>query len=167
MVGKWDMIIAHPPCTYLSSVGASRLFDETHHIKDKEREKNGWRAVKLFNTILNADCQHICVENPAPLKYWRLPPYSQIIEPYMFGHPWKKRTCLWLKGLPELKATNNVKPEGCWTIMKGGKSCRVKTICEGGARNAKERARTFPGIARAMAEQWGGDVRGGDTDDQS
>ncbi|MBQ1788560.1 MAG: DNA cytosine methyltransferase, partial [Oscillospiraceae bacterium] len=100
-------------------------------------------------------------------KYWRLPPYSQIIEPYMFGHPWKKRTCLWLKGLPELKATNNVKPEGCWTIMKGGKSCRVKTICEGGARNAKERARTFPGIARAMAEQWGGDVRGGDTDDQS
>lgn len=154
-IKSWDIIIAHPPCTYLSSVGASRLFDANHRIKDEQRELNGRKAVDFFKNILYSSAEHICVENPAPLKYWGLPPYDQIIEPYMFGDPWKKRTCLWLKGLPALKPTNIVEPKGCWTIMHGGVTCRVKRICEGGAKSAKERSRTFPGIARAMAEQWG------------
>jgi len=98
----------------------------------------------------------IAVENPAPLKHFGLPKYSQIIEPYQFGHPWKKRTCLWLKGLPLLQGTDLVEPTGCWTVQGGGRTCRIKLKGSGGARNAKERAKTFPGIARAMAEQWGG-----------
>ena len=95
------------------------------------------------------------MENPAPLKYFELPHYSQIIEPYQFGDPWKKRTCLWLKGLPLLVPTEIVEPKGCWTIQGGGSTCRIKLKGPPGAKNARERARTFPGIAKAMADQWG------------
>ena len=154
--GPWDLLIAHPPCTYLTSAGAVRLFGSDHRIKDKSREHKGWEARRFFMMCLSSNAKRIAVENPAPLRYWQLPPYTQIIEPYQFGDPWKKRTGLWLSGLPKLEPTDIVEPKGCWTIMHGGSSCRVKLICEGGARTAKERAKTFPGIARAMAAQWGG-----------
>lgn len=153
--GKWDLIIAHPPCTYLTSVSACRLFDNKHNVKDKEREQKLRDAVEFFNQILNADCEKIAVENLAPLKYCGLPKYDQIIEPYYFGDPWKKRTCLWLKNLPLLKETNRVEPLSCW-VDTNGKTCRTKLRGAKGARSAKERSKTFPGIAKAMAEQWAG-----------
>lgn len=151
----WDLIIAHPPCTFLSSVGASRLFNPDHSIKDRERERAGWEARAFFMTFLEAECLRIAVENPAPLKYFSLPRYSQIIEPYQFGDPWKKRTCLWLKGLPRLEPTRIVSPVGCWTVQGGGTTCRIKLKGPPGANNARDRARTFKGIAQAMAAQWG------------
>jgi hypothetical protein len=158
-VAKWDLIIAHPPCTYLSSAGSSRLFDADHRIKDAEREAKGWEAAAFLRHFLDADCEHICVENPAPMHYWGLPPYTQIIQPYQFGHPWKKRTCLWLKGLRSLTPTDIVQPTSCW-VQTGGRTCRTKLRGAKGVRNPKDRSKTFPGIARAMAEQWSAYLEG-------
>ena len=158
---QWDMIIAFPPCTYLTAAGAVRLYNRDHTIKDPERDGRGRKAAEFFYAILNADCPKIAVENPVPMKRYGLPPYSQVIEPYMFGHPWKKRTCLWLQGLPPLMATDIVLPEGLWV----GSTCanRDPTIYNRyklhSNRDSKRRAKTFPGIAKAMAEQWAGDIR--------
>ena len=147
------MIIAHPPCTYLTSAGSCLLLNADHTIKNREREAKLWDGVRFFYQIMNADCDRIAIENPAPMKYCRLPPYSQIIEPYYFGDPWKKRTCLWLKGLPNLVPSNIVKPLSCW-VETGGRTSRTKLRGAKGARPAKERSKPFPGIAKAMAEQW-------------
>lgn len=160
---KWDMIIAHPPCTYLTAAGAVRLFDHDGTIKDADRFDRGGKAAEFFRAFLEADCPRIAVENPVPLKCFRLPKYQQIIEPFHFGEPWRKRTCLWLKGLPPLMATQLVKPKGLWI---GSTSARrdptIKRRYElHSNRDSKRRAKTFPGIARAMAEQWAGDIRGG------
>ena len=149
---KWDMIIAHPPCTYLTKGGANNLFNKDHSVKDPEREEKGWAAKEFFLAFWHADCPRIAVENPVPMKYFGLPPYSQIIEPCMFGDPWRKRTRLWLKGLPLLFATDIVVPRGSWV---GSKSRNVSNYEWAGKRSAKDRSKTFPGIARAMAEQWG------------
>ena len=142
---KWDLIIAHPPCTYLTSAGASRLFDHNHEIQDYGRYIKGFFAAELLKRILRADCTRIAIENPTPMKCFDLPPYTQIIEPYMFGDPWHKRTCLWLKGLSPLEPTNIVTPEGFW----------VGNNSKGGYRDPKMRSKTAPGIALAMATQWG------------
>lgn len=155
---KWDMIIAHPPCTYLTTAGAVRLFDHDGKIKDAERFARGGKAAEFFMAFLEADCPRIAVENPVPLKCFGLPRYQQIIEPFHFGHPWRKRTCLWLKGLPPLMATELVEPQGLWV----GSTCanRDPTIKQryslNSNRDPKIRAKTFPGIAKAMAEQWAG-----------
>ena len=151
------MIIAHPPCTYITSASATRLFNKQHEIIDREREKKMFEAVAFFRHFLEANCPKIAVENPAPLHYAGLPAYTQIIQPYMFGDPWKKRTCLWLKGLPKLEPTQIVEPLACWVHTYGGYTCRTKLHTPGivGKRSAKDRSKTFPGIARAMAEQWG------------
>lgn len=130
----------------------------SQHQGRREREREGWAAREFFVEMLTADCDRIAVENPAPMKYFDLPRYDQIIEPYQYGHPWKKRTCLWLKNLPPLEPTEIVEPTGCWTVSGGGSTCRIRLKGKGGARSQRERARTFPGIARAMAEQWGGDL---------
>ena len=140
----WDMIIAHPPCTYLTSSSAMRLFNKDHNINE-ERYNKGIRAVEFFMRIYECDCPKIAIENPTPMKIFDLPQYTQIIEPYMFGDPWKKRTCLWLKGLPKLVSANPVSPTGTW----------VGNNSYGGHRSPKIRSKTFPAIARAMAEQWG------------
>lgn len=149
---RWDLIIAHPPCTFLTMAGANLLFASDHTVKDPDREAKGWEARKFFMAFLNADCPRIAVENPVPLKHFGLPPYSQIIEPCMFGDPWRKRTCLWLKGLPLLFATDIVVPKGSWV---GSKSRIRSGYSWAGKRSAKERSKTSPGIARALAEQWG------------
>lgn len=149
---RWDLIIAHPPCTFLTMAGANLLFASDHTVKDSDREAKGWEARKFFMAFLNADCPRIAVENPVPLKHFGLPPYSQIIEPCMFGDPWRKRTCLWLKGLPLLFATDIVVPKGSWV---GSKSRIRSGYSWAGKRSAKERSKTSPGIARALAEQWG------------
>ena len=142
---KWDLIVAHPPCTYLTSAGAMRLFNKDHTIADEDRFSKGIAAAEFFKMLYNAHCDRIAIENPTPMKVFGLPRYSQIIEPYMFGEPWRKRTCLWLKGLPKLRPTDVVEPSGYWV---GNNSL-------GGFRDQKVRSKTFHGIAEAMAAQWG------------
>ena len=160
---RWDMIIAHPPCTYLTAAGAVRLYNKDGTIKDAERFLRGGKAAEFFQAFLEADCPRIAVENPVPLKRFGLPRYQQIIEPYHFGEPWKKRTCLWLKGIPPLMATELVEPRGLWV---GSTSARrdptIKQRYElHPNRDQKRRSKTFPGIARAMAEQWAGKLEEG------
>ena len=142
---KWDMIIAFPPCTYLSNAGARHLYPKG--VLNGERYKKGIEAKKFFMQFYNADCPRIAIENPTPSRIYRLPKHTQVIQPYQFGHPFKKRTQLWLKGLPNLEPTKIVeisestKIAGNW-FNKGGKD------------RQKNRAKTFEGIAKAMAEQW-------------
>lgn len=159
-VGTWDMLIAHPPCTYLTSASAVCLFTTDHRIRDWEREQHGWEARRFFLRLLSSGVRRIAVENPAPLRYFELPRYSQIVEPYMFGDPWRKRTCLWLRGLPPLQPTNVVEPLGLWVGSSSSKRDAAKKTKTGyvlaSHRNSRQRAKTFPGIAEAMAEQWGG-----------
>lgn len=158
-VGRWDLLIAHPPCTYLTAASAVRLFNSDHSIKDWEREQKGWYARRFFLQILSSGVERIAVENPCSLSYFRLPKYSQIIEPYMFGDPWKKRTCLWLVNLPPLEPSNVVEPLGLWVGSTSGKNTGTGRIRSGytlaSNRDQKTRSKTFPGIAAAMADQWG------------
>lgn len=154
IVERWDLIIAHPPCTYLSAAGAVRLFDKNHQVKDPERLKKGYEAADFFRTILNADCDKIAVENPVPLKIFHLPKYDQNVEPFMFGDPWREKTCLWLKNLPKLEPTEIVEAKGYW-IGAHGKDKAPNGMSKG-FRDQKTRSKTFPGIAAAMAEQWAG-----------
>ena len=137
---QWDMVIAHPPCTYLSKAGACNLFDFYGKIKDTDRYLKGVEASKFFLKVLSAKTPRLCVENPVPIKLFKLPSWTQIIQPYFFGDPYSKATCLWLKGLPPLQVTNlvesNVEP---W--------CKLHS-------SPRLRSKTFTGIALAMAEQW-------------
>lgn len=157
-IGKWDLMIAHPPCTYLSNAGAARLYkiiDGETYVK-RDRLEKGMDAKEFFLKFLNAECDRICVENPIPSGVYRLPKYTQTIQPYEFGHPFKKKTCLWLKGLPALKPTNVVDAEVSWVSGGSKKADGSKRENTGTKiRDSKTRSKTFPGIARAMAEQWG------------
>ena len=146
MIDKWDLIIAHPPCTKTSNAGAKHLWKG--HKLNIPRYYEGLCGKALFLAILEADCRKIVVENPIPSAIFDFPKPTQIIQPYEYGHPVSKKTLLWEKGVEPLKPTNIVKPEancheaGTW-FMKGGKD------------RQKNRSKTFPGIAKAMAEQWG------------
>lgn len=157
-IGKWDLMIAHPPCTYLSNAGAARLYkiiDGETYVK-RDRLEKGMDAKEFFLKFLNAECDRICVENPIPSGVYRLPKYTQTIQPYEFGHPFKKKTCLWLKGLPALKPTNVVDAEVSWVSGGSKKADGSKRENTGTKiRDSKTRSKTFLGIARAMAEQWG------------
>lgn len=152
-VDKWDLIIAHPPCTYLTNAGARHLWKG--HELNQERYQQGLEAKAFFMKFLNADCEHIAVENPIPSKVFELPKYTQTIQPYQFGHPFTKRTCLWLKGLPTLQPTNEVEPIATWCPSgsyshKHGDKHRGMFTKD----RARNRSKTFEGIAEAMAEQW-------------
>lgn len=154
-VGTWDMLIAHPPCTYLSNAGARHLWK--NHQLQADRVMLGIQARDFFMRFWLADIPRICVENPTPSRVFAMPPCTQAIQPYEFGHPYTKRTCLWLKNLPPLAATDVVKPERTWCqsgSYSGGHD-DSKRGCFTTDR-AKQRAKTFQGIAEAMAEQWGG-----------
>lgn len=148
---RWDMILAFPPCTYLSNAGAKHLF--RGGVLNQERYRKGLEAKEFFLKFLNADCPHVCVENPVSSKIYEMPLHTQEVQPWMFGHPVQKKTRLWLKGLHPLEPTDIVDPkcgcheDGTW-FMKGGKD------------RQKNRAKTFPGLAKAMAEQWGGICNG-------
>ena len=146
-VSKWDLLIAHPPCTYLSNAGARFLYPKG--VLNEDRLKLGLAAKDFFMAFYNADCEKICIENPTPSRVYELPKYTQVIQPWMFGHPVQKRTCLWLKGLEPLKPTE---------IVEERQSSKVpgNWFNKGGKERQKNRAKTFPGIAAAMAEQWGG-----------
>lgn len=152
-VDKWDLIIAHPPCTYLTNAGARHLWKG--HELNQERYQQGLEAKAFFMKFLNADCEHIAVENPIPSKVFELPKYTQTIQPYQFGHPFTKKTCLWLKGLPTLQPTNEVEPIATWCPSgsyshKHGDKHRGMFTKD----RARNRSKTFEGIAQAMAEQW-------------
>ncbi len=154
--GQWDLIIAHPPCTYLTVTGNRWFNEEKYGEAARKRKEKRIEAAKFFMRFIEADCKKIAVENPIGFMstFYKKP--SQIIQPFQFGHTERKSTCLWLKGLPKLKPTDIVEP-----VIIRHKSGRTdslwhfNTISLSPAERAKERSKTFPGIARAMAEQWG------------
>ena len=147
---RFSLIIAFPPCTYLSNAGAKHLF--RGHKLNIDRYEKGLEAKKFFMQIMNAECGKIAIENPVSSKVYEMPVHTQEIQPFMFGHPVQKKTRLWLKGLPKLIPTKVVTPEnncheaGTW-FMKGGKE------------RQKNRAKTFSGIAQAIANQWAGAIK--------
>lgn len=154
--GRWDMILAFPPCTYLTNAGARHLWK--NHELNQERYEKGLEAKEFFMMFYNADCERIAIENPTPSRIYELPERTQVIQPYQFGHPYTKRTQLWLKGLPQLAPTEVVEPERTWCpsgsySKKHGEKHRGVFTTD----RAKNRSKTFPGIAKAMAEQWAGE----------
>lgn len=154
---RWDMIIAFPPCTYLTVTG-NRWFDVSKY-GDKARQRFIHRdeAAAFFMRFIEADCEKIVVENPIGYmsSFYQKP--TQIIHPYMFGDPARKATCLWIKGLQSLEPSDVVEPE--IIKYKNGKGTdspwHVNTMKLPRVERAKERSKTFPGIAKAMADQWG------------
>jgi site-specific DNA-cytosine methylase len=132
---NWDLMIAHPPCTHLSVSGARHF--------DLKRLKQ-YYALEFVKKLLNASIPKICLENPVGIISTHIKAPSQVIYPYYFGHGERKRTCLWLKGLPALNATN----------MVDGREEVIHWMGPNVDRS-KERSRTYPGIANAMAAQWG------------
>lgn len=152
---KWDLIIAHPPCTYLTNAGARWLYKGG--VLNQERYNQGLEGKEFFMNFYNADCDKIAIENPIPSKIFDLPDFTQTIQPYEHGEPWSKKTCLWLKGLPELKPTNVLKeyrPYCSSGSYSRTHDPRFKGVSRSGG-SAKVRSKTFLGIAAAMAEQWG------------
>lgn len=145
--GKWDLIIAFTPCTFLSNAGAKHLFPRGK--LNQQRFRKGLEAKKFFMKFYEADCDKICIENPISSKIFEMAAHSQTIQPFEYGHEVRKTTRLWLINLPPLIPTKIVEPisncheSGTW-FMKGGKD------------RQKNRSKTFTGIAKAMAEQWGG-----------
>ena len=156
-VDKWDLLIAHPPCTYLSNAGAARLFKKLggKSYVEIERLNKGFDAKDFFMAFYNANIDKIIVENPVPSSVYRLPKYTQIIEPYFFGDPYYKKTCLWLKGVPPLEPTNIVQPLCSWVSGGSKKPDGTQRDNLGKVRNSKMRSKTFWGVAKAMADQWG------------
>ena len=154
--GKWDMIIAHPPCTYLTCAGASNI------PRQPERIELGHRAAEFFRKFLEADCEKIAIENPPPMKRFSLPEYTQLVRPWMFGDRNNKAVCLWLKGLAKLQPSNIVEKDTDiieWTHKATGKrkSCS-RWYNTNTHQHSRHRSKTFPGIAKAMAEQWAGEA---------
>lgn len=140
--GEWSLMIAHPPCTYLSNAGSCNLY-----LPDGSLSESRLAAMALardfFFSLLNAPIPRVCVENPKPNGRARLPPCSQVIQPYFFGDPYSKYTMLWLRNLPGLMATCICEEYTSWTALHHSPTVR---------------SRTFPGIAHAMANQWRGFV---------
>lgn len=157
---KWDMIIAFPPCTDLAVSGA-------RHFAKKRADGRQQKSIEFFMRFVNVDCPKVAIENPIGImsSHYRKP--DQIIQPYQFGDHARKSTCLWLKGLPKLEPTDIVDPG---EIMMGGFSVGAsanyardengRILPWSDPRTAKARSKTFPGIAKAMAEQWAGKAGG-------
>lgn len=157
-IDRWDLLIAHPPCTYLSNAGACRLYPRKGQL-DEERYRRGLEAKAFFMTFLNADIPRRAVENPVSSRVFDMPKHTQEIQPWQFGHPYTKKTRLWLRGLPPLNPTNIVTPTEPYIPSGTGRKDRSKYGAARRGKDAEERSKTFPGIAEAMAEQWGGDIR--------
>ena len=154
---KWDMIIAFPPCTYLTVTGNRWFNIDRYGEKAIQRHKDRKEAIDFFMAFANADCEKIAIENPVGImsSEWRKP--NQIINPWQFGDAFEKKTCLWLRGLPELKPTDIVEipPRKRFDSGKSMPSWYAEAWNLPKEERAKLRSKTFPGIARAMAEQWG------------
>lgn len=136
--GPWDLVIAHPPCTYLSRVGAPHMFPKKGKINPDRYEKM-IEARDFFFACYNIKSNFLAVENPCPLSIAKLPPHDDVINPNEFGEPWTKRTYLWLRGLPPL--------------MFGVFNPNARSWV-GAVRSAKKRSKSFDAISRAMAVQW-------------
>lgn len=153
--GKWDILIAHPPCTDLAVSGA-RWFPE------KQKDFRQQKSVVLFMQFALANCDRIAIENPIGIMSTCYRKPDQIIQPYEYGHPVRKSTCLWLKGLPKLEPTKIVKDIeydkygfSIGGALRYATDENGKIISWNDPRTAKIRSKTFQGIADAMAEQWG------------
>jgi hypothetical protein len=170
---KWDMIIGFPPCTYLTNPGAQYLshpedlhlefWDRRVNPKYQDRRNQMIDAISFVKEIYNSDCDLIAIENPTGKlsTEWKKP--DQIIHPFQFGDPFKKRTCLWLKGLPNLTDTNLVEPLYHYTsnstrggLLKDGTRKKSSLPIFKAWDSSKDRSKTFTGIAKAMADQWAG-----------
>ncbi len=145
-IDKWDMIIAFPPCTYLTRAGGNSLVK--NGVMDMNRFEKGKAAAAFFYKIYNSDCPKIVIENPVPIKLFGLPKPSQVVEPYMFGVPVSKTTFLWIKGLPFCCPTNVIKPIYTFNNFPQFKNSHGKY-------KQKNRSKTFPEFAAAMALSWG------------
>ena len=155
-VGKWDMLIAHPPCTHLAVSGA-RWFAEgrkPRHIQDD--------AAAFFMKFILANIPKIAVENPVSVMSTRYRKPDQIINPWQFGHPEQKKTCLWLKNLPLLRETDNVYDHMMTLPQKDREKNHFRSPSP---KRGKLRSKTYSGIAKAMAEQWAGKMEAGDNAD--
>ena len=142
----WDLMIAHPPCTYLTKM-AGRWWK-----RNKEEQEDALVFVLL---LMSAEIERIAIENPVGKINSAIRKPDQIIHPYYFGDPWLKETCLWLKNLPPLFATRIVEPVGNWVRPGNIRNRRFNRVLEGGRGNSYDRSRFFKGIAQTMAEQWG------------
>lgn len=161
LLQKWDLIIAFPPCTDLCVSGAK-------HFERKRLDGSQKRSIEFFMMIANASCDFMAIENPIGIMSGLYRKPDQIIQPYMFGDPVKKSTCLWLKGLPKLIPTDNVENDvKYYTSSAGAKMSEwnARQLVINGKKYGyhtpefkKHRSKTFPGIAAAMAAQWGGQV---------
>lgn len=165
--GGWDLIVAFPPCTYLSNAGACRLYPKKGQL-DMDRYQKGLEAKDFFMKFLEADCPKIAVENPVSSKVFDMPPHTQEIQPYEFDpdgeHQWTKKTRLWLVGLDPLVPTTPFdEPAGPYVPSGTGRKDRSKYGAAKRGEDAKNRAKTFHGIARAIAAQFAGDNWGGGT----
>ena len=154
-VEKWTLIVAHPPCTYLSNAGACHLW--RGHKLNEERYAKGLDGKAFFMYFYNlTKCKHVAIENPVPSRVYELPMRSQTIQPYEYGEPFSKKTCLWLRGLPLLKGTKYISdhipfmPSGSYSKTHDPK---YKGCCRKGG-SSRARSKTFEGIAQAMASQW-------------
>lgn len=157
VIEKWDLIIAFPPCTYLTVTGNRWFNVDRYGEKAIRRHKDREEAIKFFMAFANADCERIAIENPVGImsSEWRKP--NQIINPWQFGDAFEKRTCLWLKGLPKLTPTNiiEIPPRKKFDSGNSMPSWYAEAWRLPKEERAKLRSKTFPGIARSMAEQWG------------
>lgn len=159
--GKWDLLIAFPPCTHLAVSGAK-------HFEKKRADGRQREGLEFFCKFFEAECDHVAIENPVNIisgdytgkwfpdiaeRYGLPRKCSQRIQPWMFGDPFEKTTCLWLKGLPELKETNVVTPPPRQVVRSGKTLPTWYSNC--GGNRPKNRSKTFPGVAKAMADQWG------------
>lgn len=157
---KWDLIIAHPPCTYLTVTG-NKWFKPEYAERFPNREQDRKDAIEFFMKFVNADCDHIAIENPVGVMstHYRRP--DQYIEPYYFGEPDRKKTGLWLKGLPLLVPTELVEPE-LITFKNGHKMSKAYSAASHltPAERSKARSKTSEGVARAIVEQWGNYLNG-------
>lgn len=152
----WDLMVAHPPCTYLSVSGQRWCSGDSSEAVDRRAKRE--QAVEFFRKLLDAPVPRIAVENPVSIASSRVRRPDQTFHPYHFGHPAEKRTCLWLKNLPKLRYTNVVEPEYhvSGTGRRWGKWFWDTSMIPVSVRG-HERSKTFQGIADAMAEQWGGE----------
>lgn len=156
-IDKWDLIIAHPPCTYLTNTGNSWFNVEKYGNKAVKRKEEREKAIEFFMCFVNANVDKIAIENPIGIISTRYRKPDQIVHPYYFGDPERKSTCLWLKNLKPLKATNIVEPNiiKYKSSNKTDSAWHMVTMKLPSDERRIMRSKTFPGIAKAMAEQWG------------
>lgn len=154
LTDDWDMVIGFPPCTYMTNGGAVRMYPKSGQI-DPIRYEKAMEAKEFFMAIYNAPVKYVAVENPMPMRVIGLPEKTQVIQPYEYGDPYSKKTYLWLKNLPNLVPTNILTQYQPFIngggLRLGKKNYQRRKF----ANNSLERSKTFPGIAKAMATQWG------------